>query len=119
MSLSIGLIPMSEAPLNDPKKVGDRALKERFARREELSDIGWILSDKRGRRFMWRLLCGGHVFSSCFTGNNTTFWNEGKRDLALEFLMDTQRFPEMYLSMVRENQPPVELPKQEKGNEEA
>jgi hypothetical protein len=96
---------MAEAPLNDPKRVGKKVLEERFTRKGELADVGLILSSKEGRRFLWRLLTKGFVFRTCFTGNNTTFWNEGRRDLALEFLMDTQRFPELYLTMVKENQP--------------
>lgn len=109
---------MAEAPLNDRKKVGQKALEERFARKQELNDVGFIMGSMEGRRFLWRLLRAGHVFSTCFTGNNTTFWNEGKRDLALQFLMDTQRFPELYLTMVKENQPREEL-KGEKSEEES
>jgi hypothetical protein len=102
---------MVAGELSDTKKVGRKALEERMARKQELSDIGRIMSEKEGRRFMWRLLKKGRILESCFTGNNTTFYNEGRRDVAAEFLADTQRFPELYLDMVRENQPSEELPK--------
>lgn len=108
---------MAEGPLNDPKKVGRKAIEERFGRKQQLADVGWVLSSKEGRRFVWRLLSEGHVFRTCFTGNNTTFWNEGKRDLALQFLMDTQRYPELYLTMVKDNQP-QEVPSRWKDEKE-
>ena len=97
---------MASGELSDSKKVGRKALEERFSRKQQLTDVGFIMSSVEGRRFLWRMLRAGRVFQSCFTGNNTSFWNEGRRDLALEFLMDTQRFPELYLQMVKENQPP-------------
>lgn len=101
---------MSEGELSDPQRVGRRGAQERIARREELGDVLYILSSEQGRRFFWRLLKLGKLFESAFTGNNTTFYNEGKREAILPLLGDSQRFPDLYLKMVKENTPPDEKP---------
>lgn len=97
-----------EGPLADREKIRKKGLDERLARRQELADIHAILSQRVGRRFFWRLLTAGRIFSPCFTGNNTSFFNEGRRELMLEFLADSQEFPELYLLMVKESREPQE-----------
>ena len=102
---------MAREELSDRAKVGRRALEERMMRRQELSDVGWLLSHKEGRRFMWRFLKCGNIFGLCFTGNNSSFYNEGRREVMLPFLADSQRYPDLYIQMVRENTPAEEPPK--------
>ena len=60
------------------------------ARQEELRDVAWVMADTRGRRLMWRLLEICSVFRTTFTGNSPTFFNEGKRSVALELLADVE-----------------------------
>ena len=102
-----------DGPLADKEKVRKKGLDERLARRTALSDIHTILSQRVGRRFIWRLLTAGRIFAPTFTGNNTSFFNEGKREVMLEFLADTQEFPELYLLMVKESREPVEKEKED------
>ena len=101
---------MAEGDLSDAQRVGRRGAQDRIARRAELGDVLFILSSEQGRRFFWRLLKLGRLFESSFTGNNTTFFNEGKREAILPLLADSQRFPDLYLKMVKENTPPEEKP---------
>ena len=49
-----------------------------------------ILKNKEGRWFLMRLLDATGVNSSSFTGNSTTFFNEGKRQVGLELLARIQ-----------------------------
>lgn len=49
-----------------------------------------ILKSKEGRWFLIRLLDATGVNSSSFTGNSTTFFNEGKRQVGLELLARIQ-----------------------------
>lgn len=49
-----------------------------------------ILKSKEGRWFLMRLLDATGVNSSSFTGNSTTFFNEGKRQVGLELLARIQ-----------------------------
>ena len=46
-------------------------------------DIIWLMSQPRGRRFIWRLLERTGLHRSSFTGNSTTFFNEGQRNVGL------------------------------------
>jgi hypothetical protein len=41
----------------------------RLRRERELNDLAWILSDERGRRFIWRMFGMCNVFSSIFCGD--------------------------------------------------
>ena len=109
---------MAKNDLSDGQKVGRKALEERMARRQELSDVGWLMSAKEGRRFMWRFLRAGNIFGMCFTGNNSSFYNEGRREVMLPFLADSQRYPDLYIQMVRENTPAEEPPKVRENEEE-
>jgi hypothetical protein len=41
----------------------------RFQRERELEDLSWLLSDERGRRFIWRVFNLSDVFSVTFSGD--------------------------------------------------
>lgn len=75
----------------------------RIAREHELADVLWLMQHAKGRRFMWRLLSRAMVFQTTFTGNSTTFFNEGRRALGLELLADVNNvaLPE-YMQMTEE-----------------
>ncbi|MEE1194889.1 MAG: hypothetical protein U0K79_08850 [Phascolarctobacterium sp.] len=49
-----------------------------------------ILKSTEGRWFLMRLLDATGVNSNSFTGNSTTFFNEGKRQVGLELLARIQ-----------------------------
>lgn len=88
----------------DQKQVKNASLSAKRIRENELSDVLWILSDIRGRRFLWRLLgmCG--VFKLSFTGNSQTFFNEGQRDIGLKVTADIMETrPEAYVEMMVED----------------
>lgn len=78
--------------------------EKRRQREQELSDLKWLMGNKQGRRFMWRLLETAGVFRTSFTGNSTTFFNEGMRNMGLKQLNDVhEACPERYVEMVREH----------------
>lgn len=104
---------MRDGPLADKEKVRRKGLEERLTRRTELGDMAAILSQRAGRRFIWRLLSEAGIFRSSFTGNNSTFFNEGRRDIGLKFLADTQEFPDLYMLMVKESREPQEKEKED------
>lgn len=81
-----------------------RAAEDRLDRRKELEDVAFILGTEQGRRFYWRymVLCG--LFKSSFTGNNTTFFNEGERNIGLRLQADlNESNPNAYLQMLSES----------------
>lgn len=57
-------------------------------RRRDNEALKDILSSDSGRWFLMRLLDNSHVLGSCFTGNSTTFFNEGRREVGLQILRD-------------------------------
>lgn len=70
----------------------------------EAADFKWLMSDKRGRRIVWRLLEQTGVFRSSFTGNSETFFREGARNVGLKVLADLhEHAPEAYVLLLEEH----------------
>jgi hypothetical protein len=67
------------------KKVEQKVKNQRD---QELEDIKDILSKPSGMRFFRRLLDDGKIFTTTFTGNSYTFFNEGGRNLVLKYFDD-------------------------------
>jgi len=86
----------------------ERRAKQRKAQAEreretELEDIRRLMAQPWGRRIAWRLLSVTGVFRTSFTGNSTTFFNEGQRNVGLQVLADIHEVcPELYPTMVKE-----------------
>lgn len=69
----------------------------------EKEDLVWLMSMPRGRRFMWRLLERTGIHRSSFTGNSTTFFNEGARNVGLQLqALILAHCAEDYVSMLLE-----------------
>ena len=67
-------------------------------------DFKWVVSTEQGRRFLWDLLAFTGVYRSSFTGNSTTFFNEGRRDVGLKLIGQLNEYaPEVYVTMLKEN----------------
>ena len=87
------------------EKKSKEGVKERKVKREgEIEDFLWMMGDKRGRRFVWRLLEKAGVYRSSFTGNSNTFFLEGQRNMGL-MIMDEihSNCPDLYVIMLKEN----------------
>jgi len=61
---------------------------ERLEADQYAEDIKWLLSSKQGRRIVWRLLAATGIHRNSFTGNSTTFFREGERNVGLRFTRD-------------------------------
>lgn len=69
----------------------DRQLADirQHAKSEEtlkVDDFKWLMGSKRGRRIVWRLLDETGVYRTSMTGNSSTFFNEGRRDVGLRLM---------------------------------
>lgn len=87
----------------DEQQVKDAAQKVKRGRDLELEDVRFVMNAPQGRRFMNRLIefCG--VNKSSFTGNSTTFFNEGQRNVGLMVFTDLEEScPDLYLLMRQE-----------------
>lgn len=80
--------------------------QSRFELAVELDDIKWLMSSRRGRRFMWRLLGDAGLYQQSFDGNtNWSIFKEGKRSIALRLMAQIHSIPDgagLYASMANE-----------------
>lgn len=80
--------------------------QSRFDAAVELDDIRWLMSSKRGRRFMWRLLGDAGLYQQSFDGNtNWSIFKEGKRSIALRLMASVHLIEDgaaLYAAMANE-----------------
>lgn len=89
--------------------------RKRAVRETEIADIKWLMSSKRGRRILWRLLDLSGPFRLSFDPNAMKMaFNEGNRNLGNQLFNEVMTLcPEMYPAMVEEQQ---DDGKQREGN---
>lgn len=64
------------------------------------------MSTKEGRRSIWRIIITTQFFSTSYTGNSDTNFNEGKRYIGRLLYEELQELcPALYTTMVSENRP--------------
>lgn len=82
----------------------EKAKRNLVERQNEESDIRWLMSSKRGRRIVWRLLVQSGLFQSTFTANAMVMaFAEGKRFFGGNMLQTIHSLcPELYPVMVKE-----------------
>ena len=82
----------------------DQDKTARMAMDEEKDDIKWLMSSKRGRRILWRLMDQSGVFRLSFNPNAMQMaFSEGNRNFGNRVLGVVHRFcPELYPTMVKE-----------------
>lgn len=66
------------------KRKGDAALREK----QRLNGLRTLMHQRDGRTWVRDLIERAHVFRTSFTGNSTTFFNEGERNQALQIMAD-------------------------------
>ena len=86
------------------KSKDNKKSEERIDRQNEESDIKWLMSSKRGRRFIWRLLELAGVFRSSFNTNAMAMsFSEGNRNYGFQLLNQIHTLcPELYPTMIKE-----------------
>lgn len=90
---------------DDPEAVREALrLREEQKRRRDEDDFKWLMSDKRGRRVMWRLLAETGLYKTSFTGNSETFFREGARNVGLKLMAQIHELtPDAYGLMLKES----------------
>jgi len=71
---------------------------------QEVEDFKWLMSTKRGRRMVLRLLDETGVFRTSYDGaTNQTMFNEGQRNVGLRYMAKlTEHTPEQFAAMITE-----------------
>ena len=68
----------------DPKQHKKRTKVYKLREAAEKEDFSSVLNTPSGRRVLWRIMDQSKLLApDMFTGNSTTFYNLGKRDLGL------------------------------------
>lgn len=82
----------------------DKQQRARLDRETEEADVKWLMSSKRGRRMVWRLLDQAGVFRLSFSTNAMTMsFQEGNRNYGLRLLSLIHSLcPELYPTMLKE-----------------
>jgi hypothetical protein len=89
----------------DKDQVRDAARAEKREAERADKDFRAIMESPYGRRFIARTLNACGFQRSSFTGNSTTFFNEGRRSIALELWADINRVaPDLYVQMLNDAQ---------------
>ena len=98
---------MTDAPeafnAADPDAVGRKRRKADRSESTRIAAFRAVMATREGRQYLWWLLeqCG--VFRTSFTGDSTTFFNEGGRNVGLILIADINAAcPEQYVVMLTE-----------------
>ena len=79
--------------------------RKRLLRHLEVEDFKWLMANKQGRRFVWRLLDKAGVFRSTFRNDNEMVFLEGMRNMGLMLIAEIHEIcPEKYHLMLKEQQ---------------
>jgi hypothetical protein len=83
----------------------DKKLRDKLVRDNEEADLKWLMSNKRGRRIVWRLLDQAGVFRLSFNTNSMQMaFAEGNRNFGNRTLsLIHSHCAELYPQMVKEN----------------
>ena len=82
----------------------EKDVRDRLAKENEEADVRWLMSSKRGRRVLWRLLDQSGVFRLSFNPNAMQMaFAEGNRNFGNRMLaMIHALCPELYPTMLKE-----------------
>lgn len=83
----------------------ERAELARLDAQAKVDELQWLMSDKKGRRFVWRLLGQLGVYRQSYVGGDfaATAFNEGRRSVGLEVLASiTDHCPGRFNEMQKE-----------------
>lgn len=89
---------------HEPAARSEKAKTAQLARQTEIDDLLWLMSDKRGRRYVWRLLERAGIYHPTFTGEAlSSAYKEGQRNQGLKVLGEViEHCPERFSEMQKE-----------------
>ncbi|WP_165909648.1 endopeptidase [Variovorax guangxiensis] len=82
-----------------------KAKAQALDERNEVDELLWLMSDPRGRRFMWRRLSENGVYQQTYVPGSfdQSAFNEGRRAMALKLMSQImQHCPARFTEMQKE-----------------
>lgn len=95
---------MSEREPGTPERA-EKAQRAQLEAQSEIDDLVWLMSDKRGRRAVWRLLQRAGIWQLSFVpgDQSVTAFREGNRNQGLQLLGQLmEHCPERFSEMQKE-----------------
>ena len=82
----------------------DKAREAELDAQAERDELLWVMSDAKGRRFIWRRLVDAGIYRTTFTGDAlTSAFNEGQRNAGIRLMtLITTHCPERLSQMQKE-----------------
>lgn len=102
--------------ISDPEEIKRRDKMLLIKQLQNVEELRYLLKQKEFRNFVWELLSDCKMFETSFTGNSTTFFNEGMRQVGLTVLMQVISVnPDAYVTMIKESQQRDNLEKEKQN----
>lgn len=90
---------------SDPRQVGERQKSAKLRELRRVNGLKKVLEQPDSRLWLWDLLTFCGISRTSFTGNSTTFFNEGQRNVGLKVQADmVKNFPEQYINLLKEGE---------------
>lgn len=90
---------------HDSQERAEAAVQAKLDAQAEVDELCWLMSDKRGRRFMWRSLSAAGIYRLSFVPGDAmaTAFAEGRRSEGLRLVaLITQHCPSRFSEMQQE-----------------
>ena len=93
--------------VTEPDSTGraEKAKQAQLDAQTEIDELLWLMSDRRGRRFVWRLLSAAGIYQLSYVPGDAmaTAFREGNRGAGLRLVAQvTQHCPERFSEMQKE-----------------
>lgn len=112
---------MSDTPAGynsaNPAHIKSRKRKDERDKDRDDTARRWVMSDPRGRHFVWLILSEAGMFKQAFTGTSKTDFNCGRADVGLKLHTElSEQFPNEYVLAWHEH---LKLEEQDRKVDEA
>lgn len=74
----------------DPRHIKSRKGREKLELLRNEDAFKFVMGNVQGRNFVWNLITYTGLYDDSFTGNSSTFYNEGKRAIGLRLIADLE-----------------------------
>jgi len=98
-------LPQSSGPESSGfnTRGSERQKRRRLQHERHDADLIWLMCQREGRRFMWRLLQSCRLYETGLAGTSAAFFREGERNVGLRVLADIVRLcPDLHARMAIE-----------------
>lgn len=72
--------------MEDTREIESAEKKRELDKAFSMKALEYVMGSALGRHFVWEVLEDAGIYRTSFTGNSTTFFNEGMRNMGLKVL---------------------------------